>query len=449
MDSTWVLDYVNMLRLLGTGTVTDASWTQYADSVTTLIIASDVSGIEGNLLSTLPNLNQVIFEGDKPTLAPNAFSGASVNAYYSHSNMSWSEEDLLNYGGSVAWQVYCTHSGASLDLYEAVHYNEIPVADCTTDGCKEHWKCSVCGLAFSDETLTKILTDEKRIIPAPGHSLVLVKGCAATCTETGLSDKIFCEVCNETIQEQEEIPMLPHTDIVYTAAVEPTCSTVGHTEGHRCAVCGEILIASRELEKLPHTDVISLEALEPDCTEEGHTERHICEVCGEILTESEAIPALGHDWEEPIYIWTEDNSSVTARRICDRNAEHSYEKTVAVRCIVTVPPTQTTEGEWKYVSVSFDYEAFEVQEKAGDMIPALDALDVLTLPGDVTEIKDEAFMNLTCQAVIIRDGCISIGNKAFMNCKDLMYIRIPESIKSFPSDAFAGCPNIIIDWAGY
>ncbi len=72
----------------------------------------------------------------------------------------------------------------------------------------------------------------------------------------------------------------------------------------------------------------------------------------------------------------------------------------------------------------------------------------LKLPSSLTAIGDEAFMGSLCEAIIIPDGCTAIGSKAFANCKNLVYVRVPNSVKSIAADAFAGCGDVIIDRMG-
>ena len=316
-------------------------------------------------------------------LAADAFAGVSATAFYSHTKQSWTEEVRQNYGGSLTWQVYCTHSGATVADFEAIHYDATAPVDCVTNGYVEHWECSGCNRAFADEALTQIMPDDELVIPAPGHTLICIEGFPATCTEPGLSDEIFCEVCGETIQAQEEIPpvphtdiitiqaieptctsvgytaehrcevcgellaeveeieMVPHTDSIYAEAVEPTCSEVGHTEEHRCAVCGEILIPSEEIEKLPHTDAISIEALDPTCTETGHTEQHACAVCGEILTASEVIPATGHTYNDPAIVWSEDGKTCTFTFVCEHEDDTQVLEIAAAGTVEEAPACET------------------------------------------------------------------------------------------------------------
>lgn len=61
-------------------------------------------------------------------------------------------------------------------------------------------------------------------------------------------------------------------------------------------------------------------------------------------------------------------------------------------------------------------------------------------------IEAEAFTGGVFQYVIVPDSCVSIDDKAFADCKNLSYIRIPASVKHVATDAFSGCGrNLIID----
>ncbi len=81
----------------------------------------------------------------------------------------------------------------------------------------------------------------------------------------------------------------------------------------------------------------------------------------------------------------------------------------------------------------------------GVAVPPLSQLSMLKLPEQLQRIREEAFMGCACEGVIVPDGCKVIGPRAFADCKDLLYIRIPKSATSVAEDAFEGCGDIIIE----
>lgn len=68
----------------------------------------------------------------------------------------------------------------------------------------------------------------------------------------------------------------------------------------------------------------------------------------------------------------------------------------------------------------------------------LSTLTTLQLPAGLTRIEDNAFEGGAFQAVIIPDGCISIGADAFKDCTNLIYVSYPSGITGI-EEAFAGC----------
>ena len=63
-------------------------------------------------------------------------------------------------------------------------------------------------------------------------------------------------------------------------------------------------------------------------------------------------------------------------------------------------------------------------------------MKVLTVPKDLTSLSESVFNGSGCEAVIIQEGCKTIGHHAFANCPDLVYVRIPASVTSRAGDAF-------------
>ena len=172
-------------------------------------------------------------------------------------------------------------------------------------------------------------------VAALGHTEVTVKGTAATCTKTGLTDGVKCSVCNVTITAQKEIAALGHSWNAGVVTKEPTeketgvrtftctvCQTtktesipeLGHEHKYTAAVtaatctkdgfttytctCGNTYTA--DVVAAPgHTEVVD-KAVEASCENTGLTEGKHCSVCNEVLIKQENIPALGHTWDEGV-----------------------------------------------------------------------------------------------------------------------------------------------------
>lgn len=107
---------------------------------------------------------------------------------------------------------------------------------------------------------------------------------------------------------------------------------------------------------------------EPTCTTPD-VKTYTCGFgCG--TTRTEEIDALGHDWGEPTYTWSDDMSSVTATRVCKRDAAHVETETAQTTEAVAKPATCEQAGTRTYTA-TFENAAFEAQSKEAE-IPALD-----------------------------------------------------------------------------
>ncbi len=74
------------------------------------------------------------------------------------------------------------------------------------------------------------------------------------------------------------------------------------------------------------------------------------------------IDALGHDWDEPTYTWADDNSTVTATRVCKHDASHVETETANTTYEVVKEPTIAEEGTGRYTAV-FRASCFATQTK--------------------------------------------------------------------------------------
>lgn len=102
----------------------------------------------------------------------------------------------------------------------------------TPPTCTESAPCSLCG----------------KTLDALGHDVRTIDRVEPTCTESGLTDGTYCEVCKTVLTEQQTIPPRPHDYSV--RIVKPTCTENGYTL-YTCATCRDSY-TSRETARLGH-----------------------------------------------------------------------------------------------------------------------------------------------------------------------------------------------------
>ena len=97
---------------------------------------------------------------------------------------------------------------------------------------------------------------------------------------------------------------------------------------------------------------------EPTCLEEGTVEywtdgeKYYSDTNG--LYELSSIagdPALGHDWLAPTYTWSDDNSTVTAARVCGHDSSHTETETVSTTSAVISEHNNTGRSEIYFCGV--------------------------------------------------------------------------------------------------
>lgn len=183
----------------------------------------------------------------------------------------------------------------------------IPASCERSGGYYEVVYCSVCGEELNCDWIT---------IPALGHSLTLVPGNPATCTESGNIPYYVCGVCDKW-----------YADASGAVEITDKASVVIPAAGHK-----------------PVTD----EAVEPDCTHTGLTEGSHCSVCNEVLTAQKTISALGHSYGEPKWTW-HGYDSATAAFSCIRGDDESVLE-AEITSEVTKEPSLTEKGTRDYTA---------------------------------------------------------------------------------------------------
>ena len=155
---------------------------------------------------------------------------------------------------------------------------------CTEDGYTL-FTCSICDHTYKENIITH-----------DGHSLVTIKGKEATCKETGLTDWVYCSICLEEVQAQQEIPIAPHNEVIIEGKPS-TCEETGVSNGVYCSICNKILVNQEETPALGHNYVVD-QAISATCENTGLTEGSHCSRCSEVLIEQEVTPVLDHTMSE-------------------------------------------------------------------------------------------------------------------------------------------------------
>ena len=377
------------------------------------------------------------------------------------------------------WYAYDTCSRCDYTTYVEIpakgHTEVIDAAvapTCTATGLTEGKHCSVCNVVLVAQT----------VVPAKGHTEVIDAAVAPTCTATGLTEGKHCSVCNEVLVAQTAIPAKGHTEVT-DAAVAPTCTTEGKTEGKHCSVCNEVLVAQTVVPAKGHTEVTDA-AVAPTCTATGLTEGKHCSVCNEVLvaqtdipakghawnegvvtteptcenegvktytcsacddTKTEPVAAKGHDWGEPTYVWSSDNATCMAERVCKNDNTHKETETATITATVTQSKSCEADELTTYVA-TFTNTAFEDQTKAN--VKTADKLGHTWNEGVVTTeptCENGGVKTYTCSAcggtrtetlpalghdVIYHDAkaatCTEKGHEAYDTCSRCDYTNYVE-----------------------
>ena len=82
------------------------------------------------------------------------------------------------------------------------------------------------------------------------------------------------------------------------------------------------------------------------------------------------VAALGHDWSDTTYTWSDDNKTCTAERVCKNNASHTETETVNTTSEATAAATCESKGKTTYTA-EFANKAFAKQTKQLENIEAL------------------------------------------------------------------------------
>lgn len=138
------------------------------------------------------------------------------------------------------------------------HVEAVP-ATTSTPGNIEYWYCSDCGKYFSDAACTEEISQDDTVIapvtppPACAHLYTRESRVEPTCIEAG-SVTVTCAVCGEVISRQT-LAAVGHT-LTHTARVEATYQAAGNIEYWNCSVCGKFFRDGTGLTEITQADTV-------------------------------------------------------------------------------------------------------------------------------------------------------------------------------------------------
>ena len=259
-------------------------------------------------------------------------------------------------GNSCTQPVVCLVCGTVINETPRGHIYNTQVSACESDirctACGEiviaktgHNYGSVCGTKCTNENC-----NQTRVVDKSEHTIVVLPGKAATCTEAGLTNGEKCSVCQEIITVQVAIPATGHryelcgqncincgeagtgSDHVYDNDCDATCnnceyvrSVSGHIYANNCDKDCEICGAVRD--DAPHV-------VAGDCDT-------VCNECGEAVT-----PTAKHT-----FACLDNECSVCGYERPASEVGHKYTNACDATCDVC--------GDKREVTHNYDTEAWE------------------------------------------------------------------------------------------
>ncbi len=247
---------------------------------------------------------------------------------------------------------------------------------------------------------------------------------AATCTEKGQKQRT-CS-CGKT--ETEEIPATGHTEVV-DKAVAATCTQTGLTEGKHCSVCNAVIVKQETVAVKEHSfgDWKTVKAA--TCTEKG-SEQRACKTCNH--TETREVATIAHSYKDKVCIHCGKEQSASVGLAYKLN---SSQTAYAVAGIGSCKDTD--------VMIPDSYKGLPVTGIEERAFKDCKSLKTVYIPDSVTSVDQEAFSGCTgLTSVTIGNGVTSIDWYAFCDCTGLTSITIPDSVTSIGDWAFEGCTGL-------
>ena len=284
-------------------------------------------------------------------------------------------------------------------IYEAMGHVELVTegkeATCSAEGLTDKIECERC----------KKIIQEQIPVPKKAHIPVSVEGRAATCIRSGLSAGVECSVCDEKIVRQVTIPTINHT---YSSTSDESCNTCSSKRPLNCK----------------HENLHEYTKVYASCNKYGLTAGKECKDCGYIFTARTLIPADDHK----VKVVKGYSATLTKPGLTD-GTECSV-------CKLIIREQKVIDPIGRGSSATVDPRVYN----GGDLAYKVN-YDNTTCT--VTGIGTCTSNDIIVPEFIDAYEVTGIGKEAFLNCKLLVSIVIPETVKEIGDKAFSGCTALV------
>ena len=355
------------------------------------------------------SLKQIVLSENVKRIGYNAFGDLTQLVVVSGSKAwQWAQENELIYQtadhGRQTWAWNDDYSGAKLLLYDTqddsllgeynaslnktvktefgkevyvftatveidgVEYQDIKVLNTGLEGSfyvTYTWNGyeSVTAQAFSD--------DDGTLIDIETTDVIIEITAEASCEEAG-EYKYIATFINPIFERQEKIENIDPLGHDYVITYEWS-EDLSNVEGN--AIC------SRDTSHvISETVETTLEVNDPGCLEDGYIEyKAVFESdIFETQIKKQIVEATGHEWNEPVWMWSENYDSAVALFICKKDENHTVEKDGQIT-VETIDSTFDNEGSITYTAKA-EFEGKEYSDVVVIVVPSF--LDDL---GDISE----------------------------------------------------------------
>ena len=449
------------------------------------------------LLATLASCGQ----GSTPTPTPE---------HTTHSFGEWSVTKNATCTEDGVKTRYCSCGEKQSDTIPATDHNKqvIPAVEstCTENGLTEGLVCSTCGEVFVEQQEAPLKAHVEQIIPGVESTCTstgLTEGKKCSVCDTIIVaqqttsviahtyDDKYDETCNKCgfVRDAE----CAHRETETLKGYAATCTYTGLTDGTKCKKCAEILVAQTIIPVIDHSFGDWLTVKNPTVTEQGIKERYC--TCG--AKETDSIPMLKASEGLRFNSNGDGTCYVSSMGSCTDSdlvipAIHNGESVTGIgdsvfsHCYslesVVIPDSVTSIGKFAFYdcsgleSVVIGDSVTSIGHYAFNCCSSLTSIKVdsnnsnykdidgnlytkdgktlvryatgkgdtlFVIPNSVTSIGYAAFSWCSSLTnVVIPDGVTSIGDYAFEYCVSLTSAVIPNSVTSIGHYAFDGCSSL-------